>query len=981
MDLDAVVCSGSKALIYIKSVTHYNHRNEDSLHKELWNQDLAPVLLIVDPTEVRVYSARPLVPTPEGAPRYIEALSLAENALRAHFLVGSMQSGEYFSLQAQHFNRKSSVDRTLLRTLSALRDDLHNLDQRIGHDRLHRLLICTIFIRYLIDRGSIRPQYLTSRTGHNNCGSISNFLNTFPEGRSAAFLQLFSIVGEDLGGDLLSETARELNERPLRDEHFCLLQEFLEGTTQGQLALDPRWVYDLSFIPTETISAIYQEFLAVEVEDAKHKLGTVATPKHLAELMVDLTIAPELFNGQGRILDPACGSGVFLVTVFNRLAFALRASAPKTGLENARALTKTLQRRFFGIDINATSCYLTALNLVHALLSQLSDDELYQVLQRKGRLVPPLFLNSPKSVSNIQKENFLRRQPRPDYELIIGNPPWSKTGDVPNEFGPPNLTKSVPARGNLAHHFALLAPMSLTNSGMCCLLLDAKAMLASANGVEFTREWFSTYRVETIVNLTNLRSFLFETAGRAGAIFCVRKEPPTRDSIITYRVPLPARSTKHIGILDAAPCPSFRVSYNEILAPDRDILRVWKMRQWGTARDIRFIERLETITTLKEFLASRRAELHQGFNIHGGSGDYEEHEILGKIPYLPSDRMERGEWSLVLPPQLFCRPYGERPREEKLVRQWVSDEARMFGGPRIIIHHSAVSNPPGIRAAVATGKFSFHKEILALYFTQNGDASYLHALAGILCSPLVGYYLFHTSSSWGVESQPQVRVKTDLWRLPIPDLTSGLAKQLATVVKAAVERATGSRRLSEYHEIIEEYREQIEGLVFDLYDLDEAERMLIQHFRSVTVLSAEFSEDRESKLDSMPSAEDRQEYLAELLKAIFAWTGERVGLEARAVISAETGLCLIEVSITKPPGWKILPEIRGSSEFEARIRQIAALLRKKDVVLPSFRNLLIFDGASLFLTRPLMARFWTHASALTDADHVVSRLISGRTVH
>lgn len=982
MKLDAVVCSGSKPLIYVKTVLHYDRKLEARLHKELWNQDLAPVLLVLDPLRVRVYSARPLVEPSSDAPRYIEAIDTAAHALEAGYLVDRMQSGEYFSIRSQHFSRQFAVDRSLLNNLTSTRDALHDLDQRVSHDRLHRLLICTIFLRYLMDRGVLRSEYLSRRTRQRRCESLTHFIEEHPSGKKHAFSEAFRIIGDDLGGDLLAETAKELEDGPLREVHFELLLDFLKGVTNGQLPLNPKWAYDLSFIPTETVSAIYQEFLSVEVEDAKRKLGTVATPKHLAEMMVDLSITPDLFQGNGKILDPACGSGVFLVTVFNRLAFAHRIANPLIlGIDVARSLTEILKDRIFGVDINATSCHLTALNLVHSLLSHLQDEELFKVLIHRERLVPPLFLTVSRMSSNIQCGDFLRFSTAPEYQLVIGNPPWSKDVNPVIDQSLNELGKIVPKRGNLAHHFALRAPSFLCQGGLCCLLLDAKAMLASANGEKFIKQWFQTFRVESIVNLTNLRSFLFDNAGRAGAIFSVRNEIPRPEQVVRYRVPLPARSTKQLGILDAAPCTSFEVPYADVLRADTDLLRLWKVRQWGTPRDIRFVERLSTHPKLIDFLRDRGGELHQGFNIHGSSGEYAEQSLLARIPYLPSNRKASGDWSLVLPAKLFTRKYGEVEREQSSIRQWVSNEGKIFGGVRLVIHHSATSaNPPGIRAAVTKDSFSFHKEILGLYFDnlRLEDECSLYALAGILSSSVVAYYLFHTSPTWGVESQPQVRVKKDLWALPIPDLSAAPARALSQLIRelgVSVEHST----LADYSRLVAHRQDKVEELVRAAYDVDSTEAFLLEHFLTVTAPSSDFSEERESTLDATATSTARANYCDILAENIFLWSGRRSGLQVQAVLSFETGLCLVEIKLLAGAGGiKVNREIVGGDAFSSSMRRVMMALRSRERVLPSYRNLLMFDGPSLFFTRPLLARFWTSAWALNDADFICSYIFSGQ---
>ena len=50
------------------------------------------------------------------------------------------------------------------------------------------------------------------------------------------------------------------------------------------------------------------------------KQGAFYTPRFLAELVLDIALSSETSLPGLRFLDPACGSGIFLVGLFNRIA-------------------------------------------------------------------------------------------------------------------------------------------------------------------------------------------------------------------------------------------------------------------------------------------------------------------------------------------------------------------------------------------------------------------------------------------------------------------------------------------------------------------------------------------------------------------------------------------------------------------------------------------------------------------------------------
>ena len=105
-------------------------------------------------------------------------------------------------------------------------------------------------------------------------------------------------------------------------EHLDILADFLSGhdMESGQMTLG-FWAYDFRFIPVETISAIYEEFMKDANLKKKRKDGAYYTPRHLAETTLHLALEGRYAQARHwRALDPACGSGIFLVAMFNLIA-------------------------------------------------------------------------------------------------------------------------------------------------------------------------------------------------------------------------------------------------------------------------------------------------------------------------------------------------------------------------------------------------------------------------------------------------------------------------------------------------------------------------------------------------------------------------------------------------------------------------------------------------------------------------------------
>lgn len=101
--------------------------------------------------------------------------------------------------------------------------------------------------------------------------------------------------------------------------------------------------------------------------DTRHELGEFFTPKWLAQLVVEDTIK----DYDARILDPACGSGTFLVSALKQKVKLAKKKGKTLKTEDASKLLEQI----WGIDVNPLSVILARTNLYLALMSLLKIEE------------------------------------------------------------------------------------------------------------------------------------------------------------------------------------------------------------------------------------------------------------------------------------------------------------------------------------------------------------------------------------------------------------------------------------------------------------------------------------------------------------------------------------------------------------------------------------------------------------------------------
>lgn len=161
----------------------------------------------------------------------------------------------------------------------------------------------------------------------------------------------------------------------------------------------------------DLLKDLYEDLFA---KSLRHALGEYYTPDWLAEHVLDQSG----YSGDPatRLLDPACGSGTFLVAAINRLRARL-ASGPSTQRPTKRELCRQILHNIVGFDLNPLAVLSARANYLLALgdLADHVDSEEIPVHQRDSILAPPETAGS-------------------RFDYVVGNPPWIAWDDLPTNY-------------------------------------------------------------------------------------------------------------------------------------------------------------------------------------------------------------------------------------------------------------------------------------------------------------------------------------------------------------------------------------------------------------------------------------------------------------------------------------------------------------------------------------------------------------------
>ena len=1008
LDLEAVLTVENKPTVYFKRVTKKDPAAEAELHRLLWNQGTATLLVVRDSAEVRVYSAlaspaqKPIADGEEDV-RLVDTLTHIKSALELTEFIRRVETGRIYQelRKRDSFQSENGVDRTLLRNLKAASKRLCSGDDALKPSVAHALLGRLLFTCYLRARGVLSNDYLKRDAGvtlapeaDRLTSSVQEILNAGSATQAKETLfRVFTAVKRDFNGSLFGEEL-EGESRVVRAAHMDVLRDFLNGQDAGQQSFKFP-VYDFRLIPVETISAIYESFLRNESQSLQNQTGSFYTPRHLAELTVDLATEGWTTLLDKKCCDPSVGSGIFLVILFNRMAEEWRFENPrKSNVERARALRELLCKNFWGVDLNPTACRITCFSLYLALFDQLEPADIWalskELESEHERVLPPL-LALPEGdfkkteTPRVLAENFFAKNlPLPtDFHLVIGNPPWIGRGQerdaemerwFDSKENPylADAPKSAAARRayffperQSAHGFMWKVPAHLRADGRACLVLPTKVFMNEGTNA-FQAGWMKRFSLEHVIQLADYSFLIFEEADCPAVIARFTPHKPADQAVVRYDTPKVDRTDPRHSLITVLPDDQKGLRLQELLlgAQNKRASVVWKQALWGTGRDVAFLHRLFRLPTLGDVAGkpddeTKRWAKGQGFQpFYGKGGDYRWWD--DNHPFLDANC---DEISLVVCLE-DTRPVGPEPKRLHRIR-----DAAIYKPPMVL-----VSQGFG-KAAFCDFPVLFQDSLQSIAAKKKGDEDLLRFLAAVVTSSFAKYFLFHTAANWGSE-RDKVHF-TELLRLPFP-LPKDCRDQAASerIVSAVAKRvreahariAKAPLNLTEREHEVAAAKRDIEPLVFEYFGVTTTEKILIDDTLKVFIPSStpgRLDGDIPTLDDSSP--EERADYAKQLCQTLNNWgRGKGLRLSAQGRIAKNFGLSLL--ILTKAKTTTTYRETEAQTEVADAIAGIEKAITVEHRKLAYARGFTLFEPNRALVLKPLARRHWTRTAALNDAD-------------
>jgi len=941
----------------------------DELHRILWNQGLMSLLLVLKEDELVAYS---LVQRPfrreegqRGDPRLITTLSLLSDGLKLRGLIESTESGRFWFENDKYFDPDDRVDSVLL---SNLLEAFRDMRGDLGGEAAQALLMQTMFIAYLEDRKIIKSAVFEAASD-KACSSLAEMLEAdSPTYFEALFVWLKSAFNGNLFNAPCAFEMGDATPPKLAVRHLRTLARFRHGREEmasGQLRL---WGYDFQYMSIGLISAVYDRFLKEEAEK-KSADGAFYTPMFLADVVVN-QLWDDMSDDQrakGVFCDPACGSGIFLVRLFQRLV------AHHCRIKNKRHAAwnelKSIARRLHGGDINPSAVRVAAFSLYIALLEQSNPPDL-PALIKAGKLLPSLYGDTLLPASD-----FFAAADVPKFDAVIGNPPWKgRSGQVTTAQTWAKTNGYPDPAKDIAWGFVWKALKVVKTDGLVAFLLPAMGVLhnTSKEAQGARQRLLRDARVRRIINLSDLCFQLFDGAQRPTAFVLYAptsgEQSPYRFEYWVPKADLNLR-LKRLMSLSRADRLRFR---SDLVGEDPTL---FKRRLWTRGPEEALLQYLRTISPLNKFIREstqiRRARLTvnrqadwvigQGFQpayqdrLDDGKYRIKKSNFVTKYPYLDANAFRA-----IALPKVDLVP-------------WPTEDVRRTGfedgyiGPHILVPQGVERAIGRVRAAYSEQNLVFRDSIQAIAFPE-AERGTAKVLTAVLNSSLAAWVYFHDTANLGAD-----RAKVhqgELLKLPfdvavnMPDPAKAAVAEEKIIQLIDREIARADDLLSLQSDPLGE----IDQLIFDYYGLDAHEIALIEDtFRYIIPAMQPRRSAGLQKIWANSSFEHRADYAAMLCDALSPCFKAPV----QASLAAKSSdVAVLKLTIASDDGVYREDEHSEVGQLLQSIQaDLPVRLPGNVQLVPDLRFVI---GSDMYLVKPMQLRHWLRSTALADAEQIAA---------
>jgi len=535
-----------------------------------------------------------------------------------------------------------------------------------------------------------------------------------------------------------------------------------------------------------------------------------------------------------KVLDPACGSGIFLVETLRKI---IEKYITDTGIDETSRRFKTAIKNLaieniFGVDKDLSAVQVAIFSIYLTLLDYLKPAAIEDAFKF------PNLLNTNFFEADFFDESLTFNQALKniEFDFILGNPPWKGNGmdetgkqylknRKKNEKGLNKKFEIAINNNEIVEGFVLRVSDFCKGDTQVSFIVRSSILYNLGYNDEyspFRQYWIEEYFVDKVFELAPVRHEVFEKSN----------QPAIAPAAVLFYRYANGRITdnntiEHIALKQSRFFSLFKIftinrtDYKNIQQKKlKEFDWLWKVLVYGSYLDFNFIKRLkEQYSSIKNII-SNTDNIIEGTGIQFSSNPtYNSKHLIG-IPFIDSYGLN----SFFIEPQKihsFDKVKVHRLRDE-----------RLFKAPMLLIREGIDMETLTAKCAISKKNVVFKDSITSIKALEKSDLKVLRNIAATFSTSLFSYYAVNMFASIGIERE---RVKNyNKYSLPYLELNAteriSIIEQAQQQIYLEKQKAVeNSIKIQTLKMSIQTELKTINETVFEKLELNNVETSLIDY--------------------------------------------------------------------------------------------------------------------------------------------------------
>jgi hypothetical protein len=786
-----------------------SQEEEEKLKQKVFNFGNAPIV-IIHKSDVKI----------------INGLVYNRNQTKVENLLGKYKFSDfsYDKLVTQifwdeHLNscKEKGIYHSFLKNITETRNYLI-YEGKLSKSVCNRLIGRLLFIRYFIDRG------VAFKKDDGTCffdGLKELFADTVKN--KDALYSFFTYFKDKYNGDLFPVDDEEINS--ITNDHLKILSILFKG---GKFNLQKNNfyiqeslfdIYDFSIIPIELVSNVYESFMGEsEFEKRKDSIQVknkaFYTPFVLADFVLENTIGKYLKQNNIKtdftcpVLDPSCGSGIFLVEALRKI-IERKIELKKDTLER-NEIWDCVSDNIYGIDIDKDAIDIAIFSIYVTILDYISPLEISENFKFRNLKNTNFFNADFFNVEEIYNTTLKNIQ----LKFIIGNPPWGQIKESPymdycalreqKETVEQNQKVEIEISDKqIAQAFLIrVSDFFANDKTTSCSFVVTSKLLYNTNARKWRKYFLNNFSVSEIYDFSPVRNSIFEDA--VWPTMIIFYDTKRHDTFEHFSITAKEFSKRFKSFsIDRQSTKMF--SQKELRAFNTDYNWFWKTLVYGSFFDFLIIKKMkEQYRTIFDYIEDYGLQYGVGLKRNDGTKKQDASNLIG-CKFIDTHNKELQQFIYNSSNNWNERTAGNIPN------------LKLFAPPLALIKEGLTPDFKGV-AAFSDERVIFTHSVRAINGNKN-NIDVLKSIVGLMNSDLFSYYILHTGSSVGIDLTRANQIE----QFAFPVI---LSKEISVIVD---EIMSIDKELVLYNEEREKYTFELNKKIFELYNFKKIEKDFINY--------------------------------------------------------------------------------------------------------------------------------------------------------